>query len=465
VTALAQSARAGLPVAGAAVLAVVVGAELVRQPSLTRLIAAGCIAACALVAAAQWPRQTAVVTVLALPFLALGRRLLLEFAVWESTDPLLLVAPAVLGVILIRLFMLEQQRLADDRVSKLVVLVIALSFVQVANPRGGGLAAGAAALLFTAVPLAWFFVGRELMTPRTMRTLFGGLVVTACVVAVYGLRQTWEGLPTWDEEWVRQSGYAALRIGDVIRAFGTFSSSAEYASYLGIGLVVALAFALERHSQFLPAIPVLAVALFYASARAVIVATAFAAIVVLAARMGNMRRAVAALVVCVAGLALALTFAKGVLQEEASSSSDALVSHQLGGLADPFNEETSTLPQHLAMFTNGLKAGVDPIGHGIASTTLAGDELGGQSRSTEVDISNAFVSLGGIGGVAYLALVLLVLYRTLQLAVHDRSAVSLAALGALVVVLGQWLNGGFHAVSPLVWLTVGFVVACDRARD
>ena len=32
-----------------------------------------------------------------LPFLALVRRMLLEFTGWQSTDPLLLVAPAVLG--------------------------------------------------------------------------------------------------------------------------------------------------------------------------------------------------------------------------------------------------------------------------------------------------------------------------------------------------------------------------------
>ena len=70
-----------------------------------------------------------------------------------------------------------------------------ITLLQVANPRGSGLAAGVAALLFTAVPLAWYFVGRELATPRAMRIVFGGLVVVGCVVAVYGLNQTWNGLP------------------------------------------------------------------------------------------------------------------------------------------------------------------------------------------------------------------------------------------------------------------------------
>jgi hypothetical protein len=462
----AVAARRSLPLAGTALLALLVGSELARHPSSVRLIAAACIGMCACIAAAQSPERAALATLLLLPFLALARRLLLEFTGWESADPLLLVAPAVLAMILVRLFILERRELARDGVSKLVLIVIGLTLLQVANPRGGGVAAGLGALLFTAVPLSWYFVGRELARPRLLRTLFGGLVVVGCLVAVYGLNQTWQGLPTWDEEWVGQTGYAALHIGDAIRAFGTFSSAAEYASYLGIAIIVSIAFGLRGHPHFLPALPLLAVALFYASARAVVATTLFAVIVVLAARTGSMRRAVVALVVCTAGLVLAFTFARGFLQAEAASSSDPLVSHQLGGLADPFDEDKSTLPTHLTMFRNGLRSGLlDPFGHGITSTTLAGAELSNESSaSTEVDVSNVFVSLGTVGGLAYLALVLLVLRAGLSLAVEHRNAVSLAVLGTLVVVLGQWLNGGFYAVSPLVWFAAGFVVACRQGR-
>jgi hypothetical protein len=464
-TAVSLAARRAFPLIGASALAVVVGAELVRQPSTTRLVTAACVGLCAFVGATQWPERAVVVTLLLLPFLALARRLLLEFTAWQSTDPLLLVAPAVLALILVRLFVFERRELARDRISKVVLVVMLLTLLQVANPRGSGLAAGLAALLFTAVPLAWYFVGRELTTPRAMRALFGGLVIVGCVVAVYGLNQTWNGMPSWDLEWVRQTGYASLHIGDVIRAFGTFSSAAEYAAYLGIAIVVSVAFALRGTPQFLPAVPLLAVAIFYESGRGIVVATSFAVIVVIAARSGSLRRTVTALVVCLVATVLAFTFARGFLQERAASSSDPLVSHQLGGLSDPFNEDESTLPTHLAMFENGVREGVlDPVGHGITSTTLAGETLGNgeANTTTEVDISNAFVSLGTFGGVAYLALVLLVLMSALRLAVHRRDAVSLAALGVLVLALGQWLNGGYYAVSPLVWVTAGFVVACER---
>src|SRR5262249_1813187 len=142
------------------------------------------------------------------------------------------------------------------------------------------------------------------------------------------------------------------------------------------------------------------------------------------------------------------------------SSSNSLVSHQLGGLADPFNKDKSTLPAHLGMFQNGISSGLlDPLGNGLTSTTLAGSRIGtADSRSTEVDISNAFVSLGTLGGLAYLVLVVLALQAALRYAVHRRDPVSLSILGTLIVIFGQWMNGGMYSVAPLVWLSIGFVV-------
>ena len=299
-----------------------------------------------------------------------------------------------------------------------------------------------------------------------MRWLYGGAVVIACIVALYGLNQAWNGLPTWDSEWVSRTGYAALNVGEVIRAFGTFSSAAEYAQYLGIGIVVSVAFALGRLPQMLPAVPLLAVAVFYESSRGIMVTTTFAVIVVVAARTGNMQRAVVTLAVCLLGLSLAFAFGRGSLENKAASSSDPLVSHQLGGLADPFNKDTSTLPSHLTLLRDGFSSGLlNPLGNGITSTNLAGTKLSTESStSTEVDVTNVFVSLGTFGGLAYLALILLVLTAALRVAVERGDAVSLAALGILILTFGQWLNGGFYAVSPLIWLTAGFVVACEQDR-
>jgi hypothetical protein len=446
-------------------LSILVGAELIRQPSLTRLLVAACLGLCGVVLAMQWPRTAVLAALACLPFLALVRRLLLEFTPWKSTDPLLLLAPAVVILVLGRLYVLEGRELARGRIAKLVLLLVLLSFLQVLNPRGGGVSAGAAALLFTAVPLCWFFVGRELGTSRSLHGLYTWIVVSATAIGVYGLIQTWDGLPSWDQMWVKQTGYAALRIGYVTRAFGTFSSAAEYASFLGIGIVVAIAFALAGRPYLLPAVPLLAVAVFYESSRSILVTTVFASLAIVAARTGSFRRAALTLGVCLGAVALAFVYGRGALQQTALTSRDPLVSHQLGGLADPFNQNSSTLPSHLAMLQNGFRNGVlNPFGQGIASTTLAGQQLGSGSTSTEIDVSNVFVGYGTFGGLAYLAVVLLALRCALRQAVERRDAVSLAALGLLITVFGQWLNGGYYAVSPLIWFSIGFLVASQLDR-
>ena len=397
-----------------------VGAELIRQPSQTRLIVAFCFGVAAVIAATQWPRPAIVTTLAVLPYLAVGRRLLLEFTPWKTTDPLLVVAPAVLLIVLARLVVIEQRPLAPDRISKLMLFLVSLTFLEAFNPRGGGLSAGAAALLFAAVPLLWFFVGRELATPQSMRALLAVIVLSACIIATYGLAQTWRGLPSWDSMWVNQTGYAALNVSNEIRAFGTFSSAAEYASFLGIAIVFAVAFALDRRPYLLPAIPLLAIALFYESSRGIVVTTVAAVVVVLAARTGSMRRATVSLVVLLGAVVLAFALARGALQG-ASSSSNPLVAHQVGGLIHPLDAKQSTLPTHYGMLANGFKRGAfDPLGSGIGSTTLAGSKFGDpntQSGSTEVDLSNVFVSDGTFGGLAYLAILVLVLIAALRYAV------------------------------------------------
>jgi hypothetical protein len=456
-TFVARRLTAGMAIA---LLGAVVGFELVRQPSLSRLLLAACLGLCGVLLAIQQPRRAAIAVLCLLPFLALVRRLLLEFTPWRSTDPLLLVAPAVLGVVLVGRYVLERRQLPRDTISKLVAALVFLSLVEVWNPSGGGLAAGAAALLFTAVPLGWYFVGREFSTDRSVKALFIAVAVAGALVATYGLVQTWGGLPAWDRAWVNQTGYPALRVGKVVRAFGTFSSSAEYASFLSIGLVVSFAFALRGRPYLLGLVPLFAVALFYESGRGPLVATVLAALVLIAARTGSYRRALLTFSACLVAVAFTVVYEKGALQQAAVASSNPLVSHQLSGLSSPLNSKSSTLPLHLALVGTYFKAGlVSPAGHGIASMTLAGTQLGAGSTSSEFDLSNVLFGYGLLGGIVYATIVLLTLRLALRRAVASHDVVSLAALGVLVVAFGQWLNGGFYAVSPLVWFTVGFIVA------
>ena len=171
-----------------------IGAEVIKQPAYIRFITAACVGLAAVIAATQWPRVALIATLALLPYLAVSRRILLKFAPWKSTDPLLLVAPAVVVLVLARLYVIERKAIATDPLSKLMLFLLALTFLEAFNPRGGGLKAGLGALLFTAVPLMWFFAGRELATERSLRVLFITLSVSACLIATYGLVQTWSGI-------------------------------------------------------------------------------------------------------------------------------------------------------------------------------------------------------------------------------------------------------------------------------
>ena len=133
-----------------------------------------------------------------------------------------------------KLFFLERRPLAPDLLSKLILLFMGLSVVQIANPRGGGVLVGMRGLLYVTVPLMWFFIGRELLDQSATVRLMRLVVVLGVVVAAYGLLQSQLVHPVWDRAWVDQvatvRGYSSLNVGGTLRSFGTFSSSGEYAA-------------------------------------------------------------------------------------------------------------------------------------------------------------------------------------------------------------------------------------------
>ena len=391
--------------------------------------------------------------------LAFLRRLLIVEAPWQQGDPLLLVGPLVASVLLVKLFVLERRPLAGDWLSKLVLALFLLTIAQAANPASG-VAAGITGLLFMAVPLMWFFVGRELLTDRAAERVLQLVVLLGTPVAAYGLFQTEVGHPPWDQDWlVFASDYSSLFFGDQARAFGTFSSFGEYATFTSAAFVVAVAFVLRGKAVALLSLPVLGVALFLASSRTALLTAVLATVVMLALRP---RRPVAAVVVVLAACALtvgAVMLLGSQLSQTAAQSGNVLVSHQIGGLADPLNPDSSTLLVHFDMVKEGIQTSLaNPLGLGTGSTNLA-TGISRDSRnpgSTDIDISNEFVALGPAGGVIYVGLILL----AFALAVRTYFAgnePALPVVGVLIVGLGQWLNGGFYALSPLIWLLVGWL--------
>ena len=434
-------------------LAAIAGAVAAVAPGLLRLLFAGAFALVLLTLCLSRPRAGLVATIGFLTALALIRRLLIADAGWASLDPLLLVGPLVAAALCARIFLMEGRPIAPDLLSKLVMAVLVITGLQIFNPAGGSLLAGLVGFLFFGVPLLWFFVGRELVDDRLADAMMGFVVALAVVVGLYGLSQTQIGFPSWDRAWIDlASGYTALNVGDQIRAFGTFSSSAEYSLFLGTAIAFAAALVLRGRPQWGLTIPILAVALFLSSTRSAFILTGLAIAVLAALRP---RRPVLAVAVAVVALAVAYGSAS-VLGSTLSSSGNALVQHQVSGLTDPLNSSDSTLVLHVQMFLAGLNFGLShPLGVGVgvigAAAKLNSGNLGG---STEIDVSNAFVSSGLVGGLLYVVLLAVAALRGIQGWFAGRDTL-LGTIGIMVSTAGQWLMGGHYLLAPLTWILIG----------
>jgi hypothetical protein len=455
-------AAALLAVTGAALVAWVA----VRHPDWYRVLFAIALAANLVIVAIKWPRAAIVLTLAFLPFLALLRRLLIADAGWSTYDPLIVVGPVVALALIFRLLVIERIQFERDTLSKLVYAMLGLSIVQVFNPLGPGVLAGLGGLLFLAVPLLWYVIGRELADRRTVFTLIYMAIAIAIATSAYGLWQTEIDLPKWDASWVDVTGYQALYVGDQIRAFGTFSSSAEYAVYASAGFVFACALVLHRRALPALAVPFLGIAIFLASSRG---ALALALIAVIALTALRVRNAGTALVVAVLGIAalLASSYVFGpALDRAAGRSSNPLVSHQLEGLLNPLDPDKSTLLGHWGSFADGLAEGVtSPLGQGTGATNLAGKKLGETAGvKSEVDVSDAFVSLGLVGGLLFIGILAITFRRVISAYLVRGDPALMAVVGLLLVTLGQWLNGAYYAVAPLTWLLIGWATR-ESASD
>jgi hypothetical protein len=366
------------------------------------------------------------------------------------------------AVFWVQQFGLRGRPLAPDRLSLLVLFVLVLAVIEIPNPAGGGVAAGLPGFLYAGIPLMWFFVGREVVSEPVAWRLQLLVLCAGVAVALYGLCQTELGFPAWDRAWLQAAGYSSLRVGDEFKAFGTFASDAEYALFVGSALAIAAAWALHRRPAAALAIPPLAVALFLSSGRAALITAFLAVVVCCGLRTRRPATAAAVILVSLVGAVGALTVFGDSLNHSADNGGNALVSHQVGGLTDPLNPNSSTLLLHFALVVDGIKKAThQPLGRGTGASNHGGSIAAGNdtdTRSTEIDLSNSFVNSGMLGGIAYLALFGL----TFVWAIKSYFAgvdVMLGIIGLLIVGAGQWLMGGHYALSPITWCFIGVVAA------
>jgi hypothetical protein len=419
-----------------------------------------------LVAGLATPKRTLYLLVVWLVLLGLVRRLASLVAPIEGEDPLLLVGALGIAIVLAAAAP-AWSRLDRSALATTVLALQALIVASALNPTQGSLLVGGTGLLFLLLPTLGFWIGRGLGDDATFRRLLVLVALLGVAIAAYGLTQTLHGFPSWDALWIEERGFAALTVGESVRPFGPFPSSAEYALFLGAALVACVALGSRASSSalLLAAVPLLATALFLTSTRGIVFALAGGLALMACAR----RRlppllapiAVVLAVLIVSPLAQRLSPALAGL-----AGPDDLVGHQIAGLANPLDPESSTATIHLALIVDGLQSAlINPIGAGAGSVTLAASKFGGEGISTEADPSNLAVALGLPGVLAYGVLVVLAFHRSFRLASVRGDALSLGALGLLAVTFLQWFTGGHYAVALLVWLTLGWLDRAAHSRD
>jgi hypothetical protein len=446
-------------------VAALFGVLLAASVSLHVLLA---LAVCPLVVAVVWMSPRSTILGLAFWLIALGmvRRLVGSGSSAGLGDPLLLVGPAVL----VLLFLVASGRGAlrqRSRLANVIGLLSLLVLVEALSPFQGGLLVGLAGLLFMLVPTLAFWVGRSLLDDVTLRRLFQLVAVLSVVSAIYGLIQQFVGFPSWDERWITTSGYVALNVGNgVTRAFGNFSSAQEYAAFLSVGLVILVTSLPKVRRVLLPlalgAIGLVGYALVLASVRTSLVLTAAALGSIAAARV-RLRPGAALLAGALAVVALGVGLSYVSVSSQTATSAAAnpagtLLQHDISGITNPTGSGSS-LPGHLSETFDGVKSGfLQPIGYGTGSVTPASGRLGASAiAGTDSDFGNAGTGLGLFGFILYAVVVVLGLLCTYRLAARRRDALAFAALGLLVVMLDQWLNGDLYSVAWLVWLSLGWV--------
>lgn len=385
-----------------------------------------------------------------------------------GSDPLLLVGPVVTIYIGLPLFFGLK---LSDNISKSVLALTAVMVLEIFNPHQGSIVVGLGGALFYLIPILWFWIGRHYATEKILYALLYRVFVPLGVMAaLLGIIQTYIGFLPWEEIWVKNVGGVAyeLSLGHY-RSFGFSNGVLEYSSVLLITTVCIIAAFLNGHRTYIFLLGIMFPAILLASSRGLIVKLVFTAAMTWAV-LGKGKntwipRLIFALTLGLGLLIYSATRAESstdVSNSESVTTAQSATSHVTGGLAHPLDEQHSTAGIHTQIIGEAILRGFTyPIGYGLGAVTLAANKFStGEPAevSSEFDVSDAFTSMGLVGGLLYLFLTIASLREAVRYVRTGPHSVSLPVLGILVGLIGGWNGLGQYPIGPFVMFILGFIV-------
>jgi hypothetical protein len=400
-----------------------------------------------------------------LPFLGFIRRGLIPTIGYQSNEPLTLIGAAVGTLLFVRIA--SNRWISTKNITvKLAIALLGVMFLQIFNPKQGGILVGLGGALFYIGPLMWFFVARHHGNKQTLSNICSVILFTSVIAAIVGLRQQFVEMSDVEKYWMVVSKYRQVLSNDTVRVFGIALSFGEYVTLMSMGAMVAWSRFLQR--KYLYALPFafIAASIFLSSSRGGVIMLLAGCIVswsFLDKRSAKrLPRILVGVGLGVLGLQLGLSQTRALSLDRTSA---VFVEHQVEGLSNPFGSERSTATKHVGLMEIGFMSGIkNPIGQGLGSTTIAGRRFnqGGTDGedgtfSTELDFTNIIVSTGFVGGILYLVLMGRMSWVIIKLWDVTRASSSLEWIAIAIVTFGNWLQGGYYAPSILIWSCYGIM--------
>jgi hypothetical protein len=385
---------------------------------------------------------------------------------YQGLDLLLVVGPIFALFLAVPLFM--NLKVADT-ISKAVLALMALMLLEIFNPRQGSIVVGVAGALFYVIPILWFWIARNYATDRMMYLLIYRVFLPIGILdGLLGVGQAYIGFFPWEKAWAIKLGNQYLYHAGHMRSFGFSTGASEFASTLLIASACAMAAIFAGRRAYILLLPILLTASVLASSRGLIVRLLFAAAMIWAVRSKGgknwLPRFIFALVI---GLGLTYYSASHAgggdeprpASDDTASTAQIATAHVTQGLADPGH---STAGLHWQIFVLGIEKGFTyPIGTGIGAITLGAGKFtagGATMGSSEIDISDAFITMGFLGGFLYLFIIYIVFRLAFFYVRHEPPIMSLAYMGILAALIGGWISLGQYSTAPFVWFCIGSLV-------